>query len=174
MKEINPRMITIIKYQHRALIVNAIIATVFSIYICNELFESIFASFFTSLIVAAICNKALGFLSLWFLRKVMYGSNVKEMISDANDVIEIIQTSNEQSPKQPNRINFTIVNTPEAPIGSYMDSQFFEWLDVQGADGVVRHCSFVGTMDISRGLSREIPDGCFLLPPGIIYQVEKP
>ena len=170
MKEINPKMIKIIRYQERMIFINAIVASVVSIYFSLEFFDSLLISFFAAMVGSFLISKILSSISLQLLQLVYYGANVAQMKKDAGDVVDLIANGH-HAPTQ-NEIKIKIVSTSPQILGSFMDTQFHEWIEVEDPDGKILKFHFSGTMDISNGLSFQIPDGGLLLPPGILYQVE--
>lgn len=64
---------------------------------------------------------------------------------------------------------FTILRTSEGFIGKYKDVDYVEWIDLLDDEGKERHATFYGIADLSRDVV--LDERCFVLPPGIIYQL---
>jgi len=67
--------------------------------------------------------------------------------------------------------SFEIVNKPE-PYARFMDADIYPWIEIKGRNGIVLRATHLGTMDIARGSTHVLPEGAFMIPPGIVYQVE--
>lgn len=70
---------------------------------------------------------------------------------------------------RPVKIELSIENHPETPIGRYKDVEFFEWLDLMDEDKTVRRATFFGTIDLTQE-TISLPQNMFLLAPGLLYE----
>jgi hypothetical protein len=129
--------------------------------------------FFLGLLLAWLTMKFLNGLTLLILQIKFYGfshQGAEELLNDSEDAVKAIHAV----VPDVNQVMLKIINTPDKPLGRFMDAEFYEWVDVAGQDSIVHRFLFSGTVDMSKGLPQKIADGCILLPPGILYQVDTP
>lgn len=176
MKPIDPRMEKILRTQGKMIVVNIIISVIVGAYVAsNYLGENIWG-FLGGLIFSSILVRILNAVTLMWLQNKHYGNDIEEMVEDAEHAVNFINGKTYEEPEEitVDKVQLTIVDTPDQIFGRYMDHEFYEWLDVKGVDDKIVRFNFKSTMDVSRGISQEIPAGCILLPPGLLYQVDEP
>ncbi len=118
-------------------------------------------------------TKWLNNISLVVINMIVYGGDMEGAAREAMENTPEVGTLPEnfaQVPKQPELVNFIIVNKPEAPYAKYQDADIFEWLEVEDELGAVRRMEFEGTVDMKKGIPANIEPGTLLLPPGILYK----
>jgi uncharacterized membrane protein len=172
MKTIDPKMERLINSQLKAVFVNAILAIIISFTAVFTNYSFDFVPLFGAMVMTFIVSKILNFISLTFLKMKIYGSDVDKMVADAEFASGVLGQVTEEETEGPQTVELqlTIVDTPEKPYGKYMDTDFFEWLDIRGITEKVERCTYVGIADIKN--IKAIPPGQIVLPPGLIYQVE--
>ena len=79
------------------------------------------------------------------------------------------EASDEEEQPSVREATFTILRTSEGFIGKYKDVDYVEWMVLLDEEGQERHATFYGIADLSRDV--QLDDRCFVLPPGIIYQL---
>lgn len=62
----------------------------------------------------------------------------------------------------------TIMDTPDTIFGTFKDCDFYEWLHLKDANGVIKRVDFVGTVNTDLD-SYIIPAGTICVPPGLLY-----
>jgi hypothetical protein len=118
--------------------------------------------------------KIASYLVAFILQLIFYGMDFQTMMKDAAVASQVLsRRANAPIPPVAHQVQLKIVAYSE-PFGKYKDCPMYDWLDVLGADGKTHRFSYLSTMDIEGGQTFQIPDGCILLPPGILYQVDTP
>ena len=177
-KSIDPRLAKIVKWQSWLTVINAFVVSAAAISISNEMLGWSFGGFCLGLALAWVGMKVMNAITLFLLQVKYYGFSEKgaaELAADAEDAMRGEDTTAAVEPEDTvNQVMLKIVNTPEKILGRFMDAEFYEWIDVAGEDKIVHRFSFTGTIDMSRGVPQKLEDGCILLPPGILYQVDTP
>lgn len=109
-------------------------------------------------------------ISLALINMVVYRGRFDLAVDDARTALGeagVIQDDDTVSQV----VNIKVIAHSMTPIAKFMDGDIFEWIDVVGNDGVTHRMLFEGTMDMRFGLD-SIPDGCVMLPPGILYKLK--
>lgn len=141
-------------------------------------------SFIGAAIISWILNFVAVSIAVIYYQKKILGSDVSsdELLDDLRNKVDAIiddmeedegpalKSSGEQV--TPQTLKFTVLAVPETPVGKFMDHDIFEWIDIVDTAGTKYRCFFTGTMNLSSGKTFTIPAKSFVLPPGIIYQVE--
>jgi uncharacterized membrane protein len=162
-----------LRFQYLATFVNYIAASAGMIYLATDYWGNTFAAYFFGLAGAWALSKILNIVSLIVLQFIFYGSNTDQLLADANEFhAESNEASGEDSGIVVNEVTLTIVEVPKTPFGKFMDADIFEWIDVKDKNDETLRLKFFGTMDITNGITQSLPEGCVLLPPGILYQDE--
>ena len=162
-------------WQGRANFLNALLSGPLAVFSTLDFLETglTWESALISMVLSWVIFKALSFCTFNLLRISIYCFSKKEILADTANAAVFYQNAAHQANSIASQFELTVVNTPEKPIGTYQDHPIFEWIDLQGADEQLHRFSFVGTMDIARGITQPIPNGCILLPPGLVYQVDQ-
>lgn len=169
MKEISPRAKRVMSLQRKAFILNAFLSTGIAWLILQAFgIVDFLPTFFLGIIIIHFSLRALNFLSLVLIQFHVYGGDIDALKKDADEALEILN-GNEKAPHvvPPRSVMLKIVQRPEKVLGRYKDAEFFEWIDVQDEDGIVKRFIFDGAIDMENGFS--VPEGSILLPPGILY-----
>ena len=170
MKNIDPRIEKVLRYQHLAIIINLIVSLAFAYFVATSFFENPWVGALAGVVASSLLIRLLNWASLIILQFIYYRFDVDELLADAMYAQHVIEKSGET--KSPMReIAFKIIGTPDKHVGTFMGEQFFEWLDVEHDDGQLARLVFKGTADISQGYP-ELETGLVILPPGLIYQVD--
>ena len=97
------------------------------------------------------------------------GSNLDQIV---NEILDDKGQVSADAPAKVGAVELTIVNMPEKPIGSYLDTKIYEWLDIAtGVPGETVRFEFHRTVDNLKHYQIE-PD-CILLHPGIVYRLSR-
>lgn len=139
-----------------------------------ELFGWTFGAIIGALVVGWIlCRLGIMFMT-FFWQHFYYDGDYAQIIKEADDMVA--QRSQPDAPllsaPPGNQVMLKITTVPENIMGYFMETPFYEWIEVLGSDGGNVRMNFFGTMDLKNGITHAIPQGCILLPPGILYQVE--
>lgn len=130
-------------------------------------------AFFISLAAAWVLSRlGISFMS-FFWSHFYYNGDTNQIIKEADAMSDYYDQKSKTLLDQPGEMMMLkITDVPKDPLGFFMDAPFYEWIEVLAADGKNLKMNFFGTMDLKSGATHAIPDGCVLLPPGILYQVE--
>jgi hypothetical protein len=173
MKEIDPRMERVLTGQLKATFINSILALIISFGSVFYFWDFGIENFIAGAIAAFALNKLLNLITLTYFQYKNYAGKFNEMIEDAARASELISSydpSKEDKGPQLQQLSVTIMGTPEKTIGRYMDTEFYEWLSIKGADDKLIKVVFTGTISLENG---DIPPpNSIVIPPGLIYQVE--
>lgn len=82
---------------------------------------------------------------------------------------EICEDDNEDETSSVREATFTILAASEKVVGKYKDVEYVEWLDLIDDEGNQQRAEFFGIADLNGNVT--LSEGCFILPPGIIYQI---
>lgn len=159
------------------ILVNTIISVIVGALISSSFTFNFIIGFLSTLIISSVLVRILNVTVLFILQRLYYGDNIQELVDDANYASKIFDENPKQMESQQSIaeiIELTIVNTPDKKFGKFMDCEFYEWLDFKGHDNKIVRGYFKSTIDISNGISQHIPEGCILLAPGLLYQVDEP
>lgn len=173
MNEIAPRMAKLLKWQQALMFVCSILACINSVMLWTSIMGWGFLSFLGSMCTAWIFMKVFTYGITFILQLVFYGTDFQTMMKDAQAAAQILSRKEAPSSSVANQVSLKITAHSE-PFGKYKDCPMYDWLDVIGADEKTHRFSYHSTMDIEAGQTFQIPDGCILLPPGIMYQVDTP
>lgn len=155
---------------------NAAAAVIAGAYVTYEYFEFTSLSILLGMGTSFLVLNVLNLLAAIVLAALFYGPTTKQDLKDAINTEYSGEDPEEMEDDGPefNEVSIKIIETPEKPIGSFMGSQFFEWLDIEDTDSKVKRFWFHGTVNMQQGLQAPLPDGSFLIPPGILYNSEVP
>lgn len=154
---------------------NTVVAVAAGAYVTYEYFEFTNLSILLGLGTSFLVLNVLNLLAAIVLAALFYGPTTKQDLKDAIDTeYSGVEEEEEDDGPEFNEVSIKIIETPEKPIGSFMGSQFFEWLDIEDTDSKVKRFWFHGTVNMQQGLQAPLPNGSFLIPPGIIYNSEVP
>ena len=171
---INPRMQKIVKYQRFAAVLNAVLTFWIATSVIGTYFPDSgdITKFFLGIVGGFVCFRLFNIISLVILQLYFYRGKTEEMIEDAEQAL--IETAPKEKSAAPTtqQVSVKIVNTPDKIHGRYMDAEFYEWIEIEKPDGGTVRCTFSGTLDMSKGTPSYIPPKNFLIPPGILYQVD--
>jgi hypothetical protein len=171
------RIQRLLKWQTVSLAILSIASIAGGIYLSINSYGYTWITIPIAMFVSYCLLKASGFLSTFILKRIFYGSDTETFLNDARDEfteydnrikknIKTLEQQNEVAPTE--QISIKITSTSEV-YGRYLDKDFFEWIEVANLEGESVRLFFVGTMDISKGITRPVPDGCMLLEPGVLY-----
>ena len=178
MKNASPKLLKVIRLQLAAAMINCIAAAIIAVGLINYFFTDI--SFFTALILSIACSwaflRVLNVITLVAIQVYVYRSNVDEAIADAkkfNSPVEELE-ENEVPKLTLEKSSITVINTPEKPIGRFMDKSFFEWLIIDDGIHGPRKYVFSGTTQMKDDsmIDMVLSPGSIIMKPGIIYQVD--
>lgn len=181
--KIDPRMDKMLNLQVNMVFINAVLASCISIYLVffesDQFGLSIFSILGTA-VLAFVLNKILnaiaGSLILW----VFYRGDTDSLAEDAHNAAKIIAKEMQEETIEQNTtsstkldISLKIKDLPSHPVGSFLDEPIYEWIDFSPADdeSKIFRAHFEGTINLEKVKEYTIPDGCILLPPGLLYKV---
>lgn len=184
MKKIDPKIAAVINKQQNFIIPNAILSAALSFGLV-AFFTPSFT--FWSIVMALCLTGVIRFLLQEFyaihLTKKYYNGNIEQMLQDAKEAVAFLDEAsdsqdNKYSPEVEEETGATelrleILAVPDKIYGRYMDIEFYEWLDIKGADGSPIRFTFKTTEDISKGQIPSLPPGCILIPPGLVYETDQ-
>lgn len=115
-------------------------------------------------------------ISLFFINLIVYKGKYKEMLKEIEHVNNLIEqqdtpVADDESQQTLSKIEITIVDRPDTPIGQYKGADIFEWLHVQGENKKLYHFVFDGVFDMDKLSASDIADDYILVPPGILYKL---
>ena len=177
MKKIDPRITAILTARQNFIIPNILlsigIGVLFYVFFCAQ---QSFAEIGLCIIVTAVSRLLASMMFNRYLEIKYYNGDLEAMLHDSEDALAIIGNKNNRSSHEDEshgdavEMQLEIVNTPDVIYGRYMDTEFYEWLDVKSIDGPPIRFTFKTTEDISKGRVPEIQPGCILIPPGLVYE----
>jgi len=145
-----------------------------AIYLCGSTIGWTMWSMVGAGILACFLMKLGTIAMTLFFQIIFYKGDYQAMLADANKAHEILHNRQEAIIKKvggPRPDMLKILKTDENHIGTFQDEKFYEWIEAMGKDGKSYRFIYWGTMDLTHGQKRLIPDDCLMIPPGIIYQV---
>ena len=132
---------------------------------------------------------AIGFISTWLFTRVFvmlappiakfiaYRGNWHKCAQDMNFLVSLTKPQAEQPETEPVEKYKTVVmhveNLPESPIGKFMDTDFYEWIDFRDEDGQIQRFKFDGTINMDSFQNTPVIHGVYIVPPGIIYKKDE-
>lgn len=143
---------------------------------------------------SALSKMAIAFISSWLFTRVftalasalaqfiVYRGNWQKHAEDMNFLASLTKPLAEQpNTEQPNTepvekyktVIMHVENLPETPLGKYMDTDFYEWIDFRDETGKIQRFSFDGTIDMNSSESMPPIHGVYIVPPGIIYKKDE-
>jgi hypothetical protein len=184
--EINPRIFKLIRCQTFIFAALAVLSIVAGVWLSISSYGYNWITIPVSLFVSYVILKVTGLISTLILKRIFYGSDSAGFIQDAKDAFEFydknkksLEAEDQQMrdgahpDKLGKEIAIKILRTAEGVLGRYMDEDFFEWIEIADENNVPVKLSFIGTMDLSKGLTRPVPAGCLLIEPGVLYGTEE-
>jgi hypothetical protein len=169
----------LLKWQAVFLAILAIASTVGGIWLTIDSYGYTLISIPVALVVCYLFMKISGLVSTFILKRIFYGSDTESFMNDAKAAFEAhdlikkeITTSVEQNTTT-DAIMIKILRTSESVLARYMDHDIFDWIEIADVNDNPVRLSFIGTMDLSKGLQRPVPSGCMLIEPGILYGTEE-
>lgn len=181
MKNASPKLLKVLRLQFAAAIINSVVAAMTTVALINYFFTDInfFAAFILSIAVSWAFLRILNVISLVAIQLYVYGSNADEAIADTKKFNSMTEEPEEPPEKKGpqthlEKANIQVVDTPEKPIGKFMDKSFFEWLIIDDGIHGARKYVFSGTtqMNGDSKIDMALEPGTIIMQPGIIYQVE--
>jgi hypothetical protein len=171
MKHASERLNRVIELQRRAFFVNVILSAFLTVVSALALaIESFFLAFLAGIFFMWLFMKLLNTVTLMFIQMKVYQGDTEALVQDAQAAVNAI---NNPPPPQPEvrQLMMKVIDIPENPIGKYMDTDIFEWMDIQDPEGVTQRFEFTGTVNLEKGETP--PQGTLTFPPGIIYEPKK-
>jgi hypothetical protein len=106
-----------------------------------------------------------------YLQHKYYGDDLASFIADAEIAEEFYEQqaqSLETSSKYVSNIELTVTARSSASIGSFKDTEIYDWIMFKEIDGSSTKFIFAGTTNQPESVM--IEDGVVLLAPGIFYK----
>ena len=176
----SPRMDRMLNLQINMILVNAILAIAVSVYLVffeSDQFGLSFFSLIGCAILAAALNKVFNFISSitiqWFFYKGDNNALAAEAMEAAKAMMEEQQEENSPAKVANSDISLKIKDLPAFPVGKFLDEPIYEWIEFAPAvdESKIFRAYFEGTINLEKVKEYTIPEGCILLPPGLLYKV---
>lgn len=176
----SPRMDRMLNLQVNMIMVNAILAIVAAVYLTffeSEQFGLSFFSIVGCAVLSFILNKIFNFLSSVIITWLFYKGDTEALAEEALEAARAMTQEQQEldSPKETVKkdINLKIKDVPSHYVGTFLDEPFYEWIDFAPVadESKIFRAHFEGTIDLEKVKEYTIPEGCILLPPGLLYKV---
>lgn len=181
--KINPRMDKMLSYQINMILINSIASLIIAGYLVFFESDQFSVSPFSvagAAVLAFVISKVLNFLSAAFIQHMIYRGDTDALQQDAENAAEVLRSETEMEEVDEeststikNNVAIKIVNLPEKTIGTFLDCDIYEWIDLHphGDDSQIFRAYFEGTINLEKTKEYSIPEGCILLPPGLFYKL---
>lgn len=189
-KKLDPKILQVSKARRsllfpKLIIANGLAAIIVGLYVEQFTLAPIISMLFLGLFFRIIFT----FIQDRHLAKKYYGGNIAEMLDALRELNNFFNSDVEMTSKVPEsipeessekeellgsenveRVTMKVVKTSEAQYGRYMDVEFYEWIEVETPQGEILRFDFKTTQPIKKGVPNDVPVGCLLIPPGLIYE----
>ena len=182
MRELDPRIVQLIKEQRRGATFITIGSAVVSTLMANSFFGGMtLVTFIVSFIIGYFLMQGGMFFLTMYLQNKFYQNDLEGFIRDVQDAVEHYSrksddpktecTMKDVEEDMPGSFTVVILNKPEKPIGYFQDAPIYDWLDVRGDNDEVLHFEYEGVMNIKEGEPITLEPGRLLISPGIVYKL---
>lgn len=162
----NPKIHTFIFLQVFAVLANVILSSTASYFLIKYLaMDSMLANIITSVISTTILFHILNPLGIFVIGLFLYRGEWDTMQKD----IDSLSSKDQKKEDGPVELQFTIVETPENPLGKFMGENFYEWLDLKADSGEITRVFFDGTSEACPPLRNDQ----IFFQPGFLYTTKK-
>jgi hypothetical protein len=131
--------------------------------------DGIIESFLVGMLITFISSRVFSTLAFKYVSSKIYNNDIDTFNKDMTIIIngeKLTEIKTDEDTRE--RVSLTILDKPETPIAKYMDFDIFEWLDIQSENNKPERFVYFGTCDAKQ--IKEIPDGCVVVGPGVIYR----
>jgi hypothetical protein len=131
--------------------------------------DGIIESFLVGMLITFISSRIFSALAFKYVATKVYNNDIDTFNKDMSIIVNgenSIDVKADEDTRE--KVTLTILDKPETPIAKYMDFDIFEWLDIQSENNKPERFIYFGTCDAKQ--IKEIPDGCVVVGPGVIYR----